>query len=173
MQYINQKSISIDIDFINEENIEPVSCLSSQRLCQSQDLNPVLSDTQSHLFPKAWIFTFNNDLHIPTQTIHCEGGVQETVPRAYSWLLAHRSSQLMLYGANSCSFHTAAFCYEPTACFKLILLYDKNGNIQVLNDIRVINTMYKNTCPVYLKAYYELEIICIKTVHKLSSTLQK
>lgn len=73
MQYINQKNISIDIDFIDEENIEPMGCLSSQSLCQSQDLNPVLSDPlKVTSLPKASISTYDNDLDVPTQTTDCE-----------------------------------------------------------------------------------------------------
>lgn len=86
MQYINQKNISMDIDVINEENIQAMSPLSSQSLCQSQDLNPVLSDTQGHITSKSIDFFLNdNDLHIPTQITDQEGGIQEIFSRAYSW----------------------------------------------------------------------------------------
>ena len=86
MQYINWKNISMDIDVINEKNIEPMSRLSSQSLCQSQDLNPVLSDTEGHVTSKSIDFFLNdNDLQVPTQITDQGGGVQEIFSRAYSW----------------------------------------------------------------------------------------
>lgn len=67
MQYINWKNISMDIDVINKENREPMSRLSSWSLCQSQDLNPVLSDTEGYVTSKSIDFFLNdNDLHVPT-----------------------------------------------------------------------------------------------------------
>lgn len=96
MQHINWKNISMDIDVINEKNIEPMSRLSSQSLCQSQDLNPVLSDTEGHVTSKSIDFFLNdNDLQVPTQ-ITDWGGVES---RRYSQ--GHTagnqlSSQLML-----------------------------------------------------------------------------
>ena len=86
MQYINWKNTSMDIDVINEENIEPMSRLSSQSLCQSQDLNPVLSDTEGHVTSKSIDFFLNdNDLQVPTQITDYGGGVYEIFSRAYSW----------------------------------------------------------------------------------------
>lgn len=55
------------IDVINEENIQAMSPLSPWSLCQSQDLNPVLSDTQGHTTSKSIDFFLNdNDFHVPT-----------------------------------------------------------------------------------------------------------